>query len=99
MNLKESEEIIIKSIGTILDEESDINKLENFNSDSQLIGGSSMIDSMALVQLCLELEDQADEIGFQFNWSSEVTMSKSKSMFRTVKSLAEEFYSQSKSQK
>jgi len=32
---------------------------------------------------------------FEFDWTSEAAMSKSRSLFRTVSSLAEEFYAQS----
>ena len=51
---------------------------------------------MKLVQVCLALEDIADEQGFEFDWTSEVAMSKSRSMFRNIKALAEEFASQSR---
>jgi len=61
----------------------------------QLIGGESLLDSMRLVEVCLVLEDLADENGFEFDWTSEATMSKSRSMFRTVASLAKEFVTQS----
>ena len=65
------------------------------SEDMQLIGGESLLDSMTLVEVCLALEDIADEHGFEFDWTSDVAMSKSRSMFRTVASLAEEFSIQS----
>jgi hypothetical protein len=43
--------------------------------------------------LCLSLEEIAEE-GFEFDWTSKTAMSKSKSMFRSIESLAEEFLSQ-----
>jgi len=46
---------------------------------------------MNLVEICLILEDLADEHGFEFNWTFEAGMSK----FRSVTTLAEEFASQS----
>ena len=61
------------------------------------VGDKSFLDSMNLVELCLSLEDKATEAGFEFDWTSENAMSKSKGMFRTVKSLAEEFNKQAKS--
>ena len=64
-------------------------------SETQLIGGGSLLDSMQLVEVCLALEDLSDEHGFEFDWASSAAMSKSKSMFRNVASLAEEFASQS----
>ena len=61
-----------------------------------LIGGESVLDSMKLVQLCLELEDRASDLGFEFDWTSDNAMSRSRSMFRTAGSLADEFLSQMK---
>ena len=63
--------------------------------EMQLIGGESLLDSMKLVEVCLALEDLADEHGFEFDWTSEAAMSKSRSMFRSVAALAEEFTNQS----
>ncbi len=59
--------------------------------DAMLIGPDKALDSMTLVQLCLRLEDIAEEDGFAFDWSSEKAMSRSSSIFRTVASLAAEF--------
>ena len=50
---------------------------------------------MKLVEVCLALEDLADEHGFEFDWTSEAAMSKSRSMFRSVTALTEEFANQS----
>ena len=63
--------------------------------DTQLIGGDAILDPMSLVEVCLALEDLADEHGFEVDWTSEATMSKSRSMFRTVTTLSEEFADQS----
>tara|TARA_B100000767_G_scaffold270463_1_gene294174 strand:+ start:920 stop:1177 length:258 start_codon:yes stop_codon:yes gene_type:complete len=63
--------------------------------DMQLIGSDSLLDSMKLVEVCLSLEDLADEHGFEFDWTSDVAMSKSRSIYRSVASLAEEFAIQS----
>ena len=59
-----------------------------------LIGGDSVLDSMRLVELCLELEDLAAQNGFEFDWTSAQAMSKSRGMFRSAKALADEFLSQ-----
>jgi hypothetical protein len=64
-----------------------------------LIGGESVLDSMKLVELCLALEDEATEIGFEFDWTSDAAMSRSRSMFRTAGSLAEEFIIQMETKK
>jgi len=52
---------------------------------------------MKLVELCLALEDKAGDLDFEFDWTSEAAMSRSRSLFRTVNSLAEEFHAQSQS--
>ncbi len=89
MNIKQAKEIVISAIRDVLEGKVEISE------DMQLIGGESLLDSMKLVEVCLALEDLADEHGFEFDWTSEATMSKSRSMFRSVVALAEEFASQS----
>ena len=66
----------------------------DINDDTALIGNKSLLDSMALVQLCLALEDKASNFGFEFDWTSDDAMSKSKGMYRSVKALSEEFFNQ-----
>lgn len=67
--------------------------------DMELIGGDSVLDSMKLVELCLALEDKAADMGFEFDWTSDAAMSRSRSMFRTAGSLATEFISQMEAKK
>lgn len=67
--------------------------------DIPLIGGESVLDSMKLVELCLALEDKAADIGFEFDWTSDAAMSRSRSMFRTAGSLASEFINQMETKK
>jgi acyl carrier protein len=64
-----------------------------------LLGAEGVLDSMKLVELCLALEDQAADMGFEFDWTSDAAMSRSRSMFRTAGSLAAEFVSQMESKK
>ena len=66
--------------------------------ETSLIGGRSGLDSMALVELCLALEDRAEELNFEFDWTSDAALSKSKSMYRSVEALSNEFFSQYKRQ-
>ena len=68
------------------------------SDETPLIGGNSLLNSMSLVELCLTLEDKAAVIGFDFDWTSDAAMSKSRSMFRTAGYLAAEFISQMKAQ-
>lgn len=79
-----------------------INEIRNIKNNTKLdikeetplIGDSSKLDSMELVKLCLWMEEQAEGLGFEFDWSSENAMSKTKSIFRNVKSLSTEFENQ-----
>ena len=89
MKNEQAKKIIISAISEVLGREADVTE------DMQLIGGDALLDSMKLVELCLALEDLADEHGFEFEWTSKAAMSKSRSMFRSVAALAEEFANQS----
>lgn len=84
-----AKEIVVEVIYKILD-----NKVK-ITEDMALIGGASLLDSMKLVELCIALEDRAEELGFEFDWTSESTMSKSRSMFRTIATISDEFARQS----
>ena len=90
MNIEKAKEIVISVVKDALEVKIEVTE------SMKLIGGESSLDSMKLVQVCLALEDIADEHGFEFDWTSEVAMSKSRSMFRNIKALAEEFASQSR---
>ena len=89
MNIEQAKDIVIGAIHIALEGKAEVAE------DMQLIGGESLLDSMKLVEVCLALEDLADEHGFEFDWTSDAAMSKSRSMFRSVAVLAEEFASQS----
>ncbi len=89
MDIKQATKIVIEAISDTLKRKTQIFE------DMQLIGGDSLLDSMNLVEVCLLLEDLADEHGFEFDWTSEVAMSRSRSMFRSVSTLAKEFSNQS----
>lgn len=89
MNIDKAKEIVISVISDTL--ESKVNVTENMH----LIGSDSLLDSMKLVEVCIKLEDLAEEHGFEFDWTSDSAMSKSRSMYRSVKTLAEEFSNQS----
>lgn len=85
---------VFNAINALLDENSQV-----VVDDTPLIGGQSLLDSMKLVELCLALEDKAAELGFEFDWTSDTAMSKSRSMFRTAGSLAAEFINQMETKK
>ena len=88
MNKKEALDAVISVVNDAVE-----GKIE-MTAETELIGGG-VIDSMKLVEICLALEDLADEHGFEFDWTSEAAMSKSRSIFRNVEALAEELSNQS----
>lgn len=92
--MSEIKKSIFESIHNLLEDKSIV-----VTEDLPLIGGDSLLDSMKLVELCLSLEDKAGELGFEFDWTSDAAMSKSRSMFRTAGALASEFISQMDSKK
>lgn len=65
-------------------------------TDNTALIGGNLLDSMKLVELCLFLEDKSEDLGFEFDWTSENAMSKSRSMFKTAGSLVIEFIDQMK---
>ena len=93
MNLEDSKKFVLSCISEITDGE--VAAAE----DMHLIGREAGLDSMKLVELCLALEDKAVDLGFEFDWTSEAAMSRSRSLFRSVTSLAEEFLAQSEKEK
>ena len=83
-----------KKILNIIKEESE-NK-QNINLKTNLVGNNAVIDSKSLIGVCLSLEDLSNELGFEFDWTSEKAMSNTLSMFRTAGNLIEEFKRQQK---
>ena len=75
------------------------NKSLFVTADTPLIGEGSFLDSMKLVELCLSLEDKASDMGFEFDWTYDAAMSRTRSMFRSAGSLASEFITQMESKK
>ena len=59
-----------------------------------LIGEDSQLDSMKLIELCLDLEDMASKLNFEFDWTSEKAMSKLGSIFMNVGTISTEFINQ-----
>lgn len=78
-------EELITIINNVIDDEISLSK------DTPLIGGESSIDSMNLVQICIELEEKANDEGFQFDWTSEKAMSILNSIFKTPETLTKEY--------
>ncbi len=62
-------------------------------SESPLAGEGGLLDTRDLVQLCLALEDIANDVGFDFGWST-AAFAQPNSMFRTAGALAANFVRQ-----
>lgn len=75
-NTMELKEQIFNAITSLLED-----KTLKVSDDTPLIGDGSLLDSMKLVELCLTLEDISADLGFEFDWTSDATMSRSCSMF------------------
>ena len=88
-----NKEIISKEVFELVGELSRVDDVE-ITQDTSLLGDAGILDSMNLVQLCIESEDRAYDLGFEFDWTSESAMSKSRGVFRTLGTLMEEFFDQ-----
>jgi acyl carrier protein len=102
MNIRIAKDLVLDLVKKALEDDyAEIinNKETKVSENMPLIGSESALDSMKLVRLCLALEDKAFDSGFEFDWTSDTAMSTSRSMFRSVKSLAEEYVNQYKAQK
>ena len=90
--MKSEEEIKKQIINKV---SSKINSSKNEVTEATtLIGEGSELDSMKLVELCLDLEDMATKLNFEFDWTSEKAMSKLGSMFMNVGTISKEFIKQ-----
>jgi acyl carrier protein len=89
LNLAEIESIVIQEVYRCIPDKS-----VPISSDSVLVGVGGQIDSIALIELCVGLEDRSTELGFEFDWTSDSAMSKSRSIFATVEDLAKEIHRQ-----
>ena len=88
-NSNEQKRKIFTAVSALLDDSS-----VTVSENTPLIGDDRALDSMKFLELCLSLEDIGTDIGFEFDWTSETALSKSRSMFRTAGTLADEFLSQ-----
>lgn len=91
MNIEQATEMVSSAVNDALNGKIDI------TAETQLVGDGSVLDSLHLVEICLSLEDLADENGFEFDWKSGIAVSDQTSMFQNVSALAQEFARQSQS--
>ena len=64
MNIQQAKEIVFIAVNEALEIKVEVTE------DSRLVGHNSLLDSMKLVEVCLTLEDLADDNGFvtHFAW-------------------------------
>ena len=89
LDLLQSKTLVKNAIAEVLGDTFEI------SDQMPLIGSQAQLDSIRLVSLCLTLEDLSEQFGFEFDWTSENAMSKSKGMFKDVSTLSKEFARQS----
>ena len=93
-----SSDLRAKAIASIQETLEELGIEETVSADTRLLGSEGVVDSMGLVQVCLALEDLAGDADRSFDWTSDQAMSRSRGMFQSVGSLAEEFVRQTSPQ-
>ena len=92
MKYDQAVELIIDSLREGLNETDDeVRKLaiSQADEDTRLFGGDGLLDSMGVVILLSDLEEQLDDkYDVMISLANDSTMSKTRSPFRSVKSLA-----------
>lgn len=78
-----------------------VQQIKNYNesdldisTSDALVGSAAVLDSVGLVEICLFLEELAENNDFEFDWTSENALSKSKSIFGSISQLADAFFEQ-----
>ena len=93
MNYEQAVKLILDSLKEGIDdttEESRKLNIANASSETRLFGGKGLLDSLGVVILLTDLEEKVDEeFDVTISLASDSTMSRTRSPFRTVKSLAE----------
>ena len=79
------EKFIVKQLSNICKEPQN-----SFSAKTQLVGENRSIKSVQLVELLLKMEEYVEEnFNSEFNWADNSAMSETRSVLRTVGSLAE----------
>ena len=93
MNYEQAVKLILDSLKEGIDDTTEESKKLNIadaSSETRLFGGDGLLDSLGVVILLTDLEDKLDEeFDVAASLASDSTMSRTRSPFRTVKSLAE----------
>ena len=83
--IKNIENHIIKELASICKDPK-----RSFSSNTPLVGPTRALKSVELVELLLKMEDYVEEnFNSKFNWSDNSAMSETRSVLRTINSLAE----------
>ena len=92
MNYNQAVNLVVTALQEELDITEDVNKKRQIleaNESTRLFGGDGLLDSMGVVILLSDLEERLeDEYGVVVALSSDSAMSKMRSPFRSVKSMA-----------
>ena len=85
---KDIEQYIIKELNLICKDTKN-----SFSANTQLVGANRAIKSVQLVELLLKIEGYVEKnFNSTFNWADNSAMSDTRSVLRTVKSLADHVF-------
>tara|TARA_B100001057_G_scaffold478583_1_gene549190 strand:- start:31 stop:318 length:288 start_codon:yes stop_codon:yes gene_type:complete len=87
-NVEIIENYIIKELGLICKDPK-----RTFSPDTALVGPERALKSIELVELLLKMEDYVEEkFNSKFNWADNSAMSETRSVLRTINSLANHIF-------
>lgn len=85
--------LILKKVQGLIASAGDV-PVDRVAENMALIGPESALSSRQLIEVLLELEEFAeDELGTEFDWTSDSALSLSRSVLRTVGVLTDHLYS------
>lgn len=91
MNKSEIKSIVQKCVEEYMSSQDGIYTI---NDNFQLFGKDSIIDSMGLVNIIIDIESNFLDKGYEISLTSEKAMSQKNSPFRTIESLSEYIFNQ-----
>ena len=86
MNKEEIKHILVNTVQDYF-ESQDI--IEKVNDNTVLFGKDSVLDSMGLVNIIIDIESRFLDEGYEISLTSEKAMSRRNSPFRTISTLAD----------
>lgn len=88
------DEVLALVIAKITDYMSTVDATIPIDATTKLVGRESVIDSMGLVNIIIDIESEFLDRGFEVSLTSENAMSQSRSPFRSAETLAEYIHQQ-----